>query len=62
MHLPAQEAGGVPLAVQPMYTLSGGQKSRVALAKVGGAWHLARQGRQQQHAMFFWLQQVACIF
>jgi hypothetical protein len=25
-----------PLALQPMYTLSGGQKSRVALAKVGG--------------------------
>ena len=24
-----------PLALQPMYTLSGGQKSRVALAKVG---------------------------
>lgn len=26
-----------PLALQPMYTLSGGQKSRVALAKVGAS-------------------------
>lgn len=25
-----------PLALQPLYTLSGGQKSRVAFAKVGG--------------------------
>lgn len=33
-----------PLALQPMYTLSGGQKSRVALAKVGVGHFVAYLG------------------
>jgi ATP-binding cassette subfamily F protein 3 len=44
-HLGSFGVGGT-LALQPLYTLSGGQKSRVAFAKVRGGGRCARQQQQ----------------
>lgn len=43
------------LALQPLYTLSGGQKSRVALAKVRGTW-----GADQAGVLVAVFQAVCC--
>jgi ATP-binding cassette subfamily F protein 3 len=39
------------LALQPLYTLSGGQKSRVAFAKVGARRQQLRQGAAAAHLL-----------
>jgi hypothetical protein len=44
-----------PLALQPMYTLSGGQKSRVALAKVGGSLYSSSSGARKTTANAFFV-------